>query len=154
MKLQKLANNINIRWNPVTDDGQIRFEFLNFLLHESNSLTSLVDVENVQVHYEKIRDIAFKQIDSGAIVDPVTGSQLPEGLSGAAVMTIFKRFTEVIIRDMEIQAVSDAIAVNWRQDELGVNVADFDIERYYFENSNDPVQSIFVDFGDGSRENL
>lgn len=150
MNKVKLARSIQILWNPVTDGGRVKLDFFDFMLDENGKVTGFLDPEGVQVHQENLEDVVLKVIDTSDVVDPVTGQQLPENMSGAGIMKAIKKLVDLIILNGYREDIANQLVLN-----LQVNNKDV---MFDFSNSNFTEEEPFVGgkmyFGDGEEADV
>ena len=145
----KLADNIVIKWNPVTDDGQVRLDFRDFVKDATGNATSFSDPESTEVHFDPIMTLA-QRIASVDYTDPFTGTVLPTQISGAAVMECIKRLVDVVILESEEQKalalLTSSVSIDQATNATTVSIAG----SQYVEG--DEFVSMTIDWGDGSLE--
>jgi hypothetical protein len=99
----KLAREIRIDWNPVTDNGSVSLNVFEHIIENEKvtSFLSPVSKELIFHNFTEIRDLIVDQ----EIIDPVTGIKI-ENFSGAGVILMMKRLTDEIFkkRDEMIEA--------------------------------------------------
>lgn len=143
-----LAPNIHIKWNPVTDDGNIRLDFREFIIDDTGKVTSYTDLENVDIHFDDISTLAMRVANLGSsAVDPVTGQTLPPVVSGAAIMFAIKRLVDTIIEEKAQQAIRQMLQPAFNQ----TSAREFIVDLTNLDFSKSGVfLSAAVDWGDGS----
>lgn len=143
MSLQKttLANKITIDWNPVTDGGQVRLDFHEFIVDDQGNPTSFTDPNNVEHHFDDIMALATRIANNGeATPDPVTGLTLPAQTSGAAIMFQIKRLVEGIIREKLEAKIRKTISHTITNNDLTATLS--------FSDSDYPIVDMIIDWDD------
>jgi hypothetical protein len=97
-EMKRFADNINIAWQPTTDDGKVDFRFNSYLLDSIGNTTDFIDPKQQNVRSEKINNVAQREIAAG-LVDPITQETLP-ALSGAGVIMLIKAVVEQVRQEM------------------------------------------------------
>jgi len=98
MEKVKLARNINIKWDPINDDGIVRLGLLDHAV-DSNGVTRFVLPEESYGHTETLSQIKSRLIED-EIVDPVTGETITN-ISGAGLILLIKSIVDQIIVEVE-----------------------------------------------------
>lgn len=148
MQKATLAPQIIIRWDPVKDDGSIRFDFREFMLDETGKPTAYANINEIDIHTETIMQMAVRLADlTGFETDPVTQQTLPSSISGAMIMRCIKEMTNVIIAERARQKAEQKFhfTINQAQDSY-LTTIDFSMST--FEASE--IVDVTVDWGDGS----
>lgn len=103
MTTKRQADTITIRWNPVTDNGNVDFSFNNYLLDENGQSTEFVAPGERRNLRESIQEIAMRQItEAGVLADPITQEAIP-ALSGAGLMMLIKVTVNQIRDELDAQ---------------------------------------------------
>lgn len=103
MATKRQADTITIRWNPVTDNGNVDFSFNNYLLDENSQSTEFIAPGGKRITRESIQEIAMRQLtEAGALTDPITQEPIP-ALSGAGLMMLIKATVNQIRDELEVQ---------------------------------------------------
>ena len=99
----KLARNINIKWDPITDDGVVRMGLLDHAV-DADGVTRFVLPEDSYGHIETLAQIKARLIED-EIVDPVTGQTI-SNVSGAGLMLLIKKVVDQIVVEVEAELVN------------------------------------------------
>ena len=146
MQKVTLAPNIVIKWNPVTDDGQVRLDFREFVVDPITSApTSYADIDKVDIHFDDINTLAMRIAPLGGVPDPVTGETLPQNMSGAAIMFSIKRLVDTIIREKLEQRIRGGVQPMINNPEPNEFVVDMSNNTFI---EGDALIDYSVDWGD------
>lgn len=103
MATKRQADTITIRWNPVTDNGNVDFSFNNYLLDDNGQSTEFIAPGGKRITRESIQEIAMRQLtEAGALIDPITQEPI-SAISGAGLMMLIKATVNQIRDELENQ---------------------------------------------------
>ena len=142
-----LAPTIVIKWDPVSDNGTIRLDFMEFILDDNGSPTAYTNPKDIDVHFLNISDLYEKQLDLGEnYVDPVTQESLPSNISGSTLMFGVKRLVDVLIKERKFEKAKTLLSYTRSNNNTEVTL---DFSESSFINGDSFVE-LAVDWGDGS----
>lgn len=148
MQRAQLAPNIVIKWDPVTDAGQVRFDLREFMLDDLGKPTAYANINEVDIHFEEVANMAVRVADlTGHETDPVTQQVFPSVVSGAMIMRCIKQMTNVIIREKLEKKIRGGVQPTINNPTANEFVVDMSNNTFI---EDDARVDYTVDWGDGT----